>query len=860
MKVYDLKVLHRHEPVLDETPYFSWKLESEKKNVVQTQYHLAVFEKNEMVWDSGPRTESTQSFVLYEGAPLKSLTDYTWKLTVWNNYGEQASAESKFSTALLKESDWRAKWIKCSYQRHSENRFGLGDAHASVIFEKQFSLKKEVKSATLFATAIGIYQVQINGQKLDDRSFAPEFTPYSTRIFYQSYDAAHLLKRGDNSIRMHTADGWYFCAQTRQVIPDSKRLSEPAVLFQIHIVFQDGSKACIFSDGTEICYPGNVLWADLYQGERKDFRLGKASFQPQKVNVLPDFVSNLQVQPFAPVRAIQKFSPKRIFQNAEGETIVDFGQNICGRAQIALHNLKAGQEVVFSYFEILDENGCYTNTMFAPQEDSIVSDGKDRIYEAEFTFHGFRYLRIKGMKPPKREDITAVLLSTEKENAGSFACSDPRLNRLYENVRYSQRNNMLSIPTDCPTRERAGWTGDLLIYAKTALLNEDTTPFFTSWLRSVREDQTENGVVRITSPYMMLYEPGMRSAMKMFGDEYPTGVAGWSDAIVWVPYDMYQMTGNQQILRENFSAMNRWCQYIQRTAREKRGNVGIPDKYDRYLWNTGFHFGEWLVPSRPDDTGEPYGICKESSSYIAPFFGYATIRKMAEICRVLDEPKWEAEYSDLASKMKWAIQNGILRAEKYPPYLMGFYVLAFAFQLVPEEMKEEFHEKLVKLTHEHEDCLDTGFLATPFLLETLCRLGETDLAETVLFHTKRPSWLYEVEKGATTIWEAWDADEAAHTRRIVSFDHYAFGCVDQFLFEALAGITCDKPGFRHFRISPKITDRISWCSRSFLCEAGKIQVAWNCEKLTVQIPPNTKASVSWKGKKYEFGSGSYTIG
>lgn len=860
MELYDLKVQHRQEPMLDKTPVFSWKILSEKENVSQERYRLIVCEKDEFVWDSGLCTDRSQSFVLYQGKPLHSLTSYSWKVTVWNNYGEQATAESRFSTAMINENDWKAKWIGCSYHRHSENQFGLGDAHASVQFEKQFVLDKAVRSAALFATAIGIYQVEINDRRADDRSFAPEFTPYSSRIFYQHYDVTPFLKQGSNTISMHVADGWYFCPQTRQVLPKTEMLPEPAVLFQIQITFEDGTTACICSDGQETCRPGNVIWADLYQGERRDFRLGKDSFPSKEVNLLPGGLSKLELQPFAPVRAIQKFSPKSILTNADGETILDFGQNICGRAQIVLRNLQAGQEVRFSYFEILDENGYYRNTMYAPQEDSIISDGQDRKYEADFTFHGFRYLRIQGMKPPEKEDVTAVLLSTEKENIGSFLCSDPRLNRLYENIRYSQRNNMLSIPTDCPTRERAGWTGDLLIYAKTALLNEDVTPFLTSWLQSVRADQTENGVVRITSPYMMLYEPAMQSAMKQFGEEYPTGIAGWSDAIVWVPYEMYQMTGNQQILMENFSAMEKWCGYIQRTAKEKRGSMGIPDQYDQYLWNTGFHFGEWLVPSREDNTGEPYGICKESSVYIAPFFGYATIHKMVEICQVLGKTEEESRYSALASNMKWAIQNGIIRANRYPDYLMGFYVLAFAFHLVPDDWKQTFHDRLVKLVHEHDDCLDTGFLATPFLLKTLCQLGETDLAETILLQTKRPSWLYEVEHGATTIWEAWDADDAVHGKgRIVSFDHYAFGCVDEFLFEFLAGIQCDSPGFRHFRIAPKLTDRITWCSRSFHCEAGLIQVAWNRNRLMVQIPPNTTASVSWKGKNYELGSGTYTF-
>jgi alpha-L-rhamnosidase len=418
---------------------------------------------------------------------------------------------------------------------------------------------------------------------------------------------------------------------------------------------------------------------------------------------------------------------------------------------------------------------------------------------------------------------------------------------------------MTSIPTDCPAREKAGWTGDILIYARTALLNEDVTPFLTSWLSNVRANQAANGCVMLTTPYTKLYHGLMLNTVKSFGDTEPTGIAGWSDAIVWVPYEMYQVTGNTLILKQNYDAMKKWCDYIIKTAKEKRGYHNIPEEFDQYLWNTGFHFGEWLIPSRPDDTGEQFGICKESSFYIAPFFGYQTMIRMSEICQVLGKTNEQKEYRSMAKKMKEAIRQGLFYPDMLPKHLMGAYVLAFAFDLVPSDLHDEYKKRLLDLIATHDGCLDTGFLATPFILDALCKLGEEKLAYQILWQSKQPSWLYEVDHGATAIWEAWDADEAKHNGRFVSFDHYAFGCVDDWICRHIAGIDSDTSGFSHLVIHPDMEEHLTSCQRTFTCEAGEISVSWTMEKLQVTIPCNTTATVVWKGTTTELGSGSYCL-
>lgn len=854
MQLYDLKTLHMTSPVgIDQIPEFSWKLSDTRENVIQTAYRIIVKKDGETVWDSRKQESREQSFIEYGGNSLKSGTIYTWKVTVWDNYDENASAESSFETAFLSAEDWKASWAASTVERKLVTQYKYGDTFAPVMFRRNFMTGQgQITRARLYASAYGNYRVYINGERPDDREFAPEFTVYNKILYYQTYDVTDLIKKGENEIAMYVADGWYFSGQTG---PTEKKVEKPAVIYQLEILYADGGQERIVSDGTERCGTDYIVYSDLFQGEEQDLgRIGQeeASLPARRADYGYDM---LRAQPMPPVRPFALIPASDVFRTPKGEMIVDFGQVLCGRARIMI-NAPEGSRIVFEYFEILDENGNYINTMFAPQKDIVTAGKHPMMHEAVFTFHGFRYIRVSGIENVKKEDFTAVALSTEKENCGGFECSDERLNRLYKNIRWSQRNNMMSIPTDCPSREKAGWTGDILIYAKTALLNENMTPFLTSWLKNVAEDQQEDGVVMITTPFANLYSGLVKAQCASFGDDRPTGVAGWSDAVVWVPYMMYQVTGNRRILREMYGPMTRWCDYIIRTAREKRGSQGFPEEYDRYLWNTGFHFGEWLIPGKDD--GGNFEDCKKSSYYIAPFFGYRTLTMIAEIAGILEDKEKEEIYSGTAEKMKHAIRMTLFEEDRMPKDLMGAYVLAFAFDLVPEHLTGTYKERLIRMIRENGECLGTGFLATPFLLDVLEKLGEKEMAHDLLWQNRRPSWLYEVEHGATCIWEAWDADDARRTGRYVSFDHYAFGCVDDWICRKIGGIDSDTPGFSHIIIAPEDDSRLSWCHRTFESEQGKIEVTWTESSLKISVPCNAAATVIWKGEKYETGSGEYS--
>lgn len=844
MELYGLKVNDREKPFgIDTEPYFSWKIYSEEQNIFQKAYRVEVLG----CWDSGRVNGREQAFIPYGGPPLSRCSRYCWRVTVWDENGNEASAESSFETAMP---EWKAKWVESSIPRYQNNNFEYGNRSAenilketktglkpgapAILFEREFQLpEKTICRARVYATAYGVYRMEVNGQRPDDREFAPEFTSYEKLHYYQTYDVTKCLRAGENCLVMYVADGWYFSDQATPVL--EKRHEAPAVLYQIHVWYEDGTWDIIVSDGTESCGIGVVTASDIFQGENQDLRLG--SSKTQKV-ITRDYGYDVLIpQPTDAIRPMILLPAVRVFQSPRGETIVDFGQIIAGRARIRL-DLPAGKEAVFQYFEILDKDGGYINTMFAPQTDRVISAGKSVVYEALFTFHGFRYIKVSGISDVRKEDFTAVLLTTEKETAGKFQCSDKRLNRLYENIRWSQRNNMMSIPTDCPSREKAGWTGDILVYARTALLNENVTSFLSGWLKNVRADMSENGVVMITSPFEKLYHTLIRGICAEYGDQEPTNVAGWSDAIVWVPYAMYRITGNKRVLQENFQAMRSFCDNVIEVSNSK----GEP-----WLLDSGFHFGEWLIPSEPVGGFE---ICKESAGYVAPMFACMSMRKMAEVCKALGED--DGRYAEAAEKMKKAILSHVKLPNK-----MGAYVLAFAFDLVPAEKRSLYKERLLELIRENGYCLDTGFLATPFLLDVLCDLHEEETAKRIFWQDKMPSWFYEVDHGATAIWEAWNADEAKYNGRFVSFDHYAFGCVDDYICRRLCGIDSDTPGFDHIIIAPMRDEHITWFRRGFDTIHGPVEVSCKENVLTVAVPPNVTATVCWNGREYQIGNGNY---
>ncbi len=893
MKIGRLQTLKQNNPVgIDKKPYFSWILESEKTNVVQTAYRIQVKAEDEVVlWDTDWVESDENSFIVYDGAPLESCTRYIVQVEAKNNYEEQADSSAYFETAFISAEEWTACWIEDCLPVNKRDK-GFNNQAPATMFRKKFMLEasKEIKSARVYATAHGTYYLYVNGSKVEGRELAPGYATYLKNMPYETYDITDLLGKNENALGFYVGDGWYFSPETSM---DNSITTEGhhGVIFEAHINYSDGTTDVIKSDGTvKTCY-GPVLSSDMFAGESYDARKevkgwSTADFDDSQWDnaVECDYSKDiLSAETDDVITAIKLFEGKEFIVTPKGEKVIDFGQNMAGRVRIN-NDLPEGYKVSLVHFEALDEEGNFFNTILstngvgagADQKVEYISSGENSIYEPQFTYFGFRYVLINiydenGNEIPASEinmnNFTAVALSTKKENLGLFVCSDERINQLYSNIRWSQNSNMVSIPTDCPQREKAGWTGDAAIYIETALLNEDVTPLFSRWMENVSCDQQEDGMIPMVVPFNDTY----RAMSTMMGQMVQmTGMAtsaGWGDVSVKVPWMMYQITDNKEILAEQYSTMKAWCDYILAQARI-RVRPDLPEEKEQYLWNYGFHYGEWLIPSTSKegfDNQEAVGMAMAMTAmYTAPIYGHYSVSTFAKAARILGNDSDYSYYSQIAEKMKDAIQccligpNGELPAE-----YMGAYVLLLYFDLVPKHLRKQYEEHLVEMIKANGNCLDTGFLATPYLLDTLDKIGRTDVAFDLLFQTKSPSWLYEVEHGATTIWETWNAINEDNVPQHVSLNHYSFGCVAAWMFKTLGGIRSETPGFKQIVIEPKFDERITWAKREYQTEQGLVSCRWEKNgknvELKVTIPCNTKAVVILPdGSTENVGSGSYS--
>lgn len=889
MKLAKLKTLRMTEPLgIDVTPYFSWILESDTPNTLQASYRLTVAAPDSApCYDSGVVESDHNAYIPYAGPALHSRTRYTWTVTVTDNHGNEASASSTFETALLGKTDWSAQWVKPAARRKKAKK-GFGKQQPATLFRKVFTLKEKPASARLYATCHGVYELYLNGHKPDERTLAPEHTVYEKYLCYQTYDVTQQLLAGDNVLGMAVGDGWYLGPHTT---PNMKHLDYAhAVLFQLEVTYADGSCEHVISDNSVKTAFGPVRSSDLFAGECYD-----ANFEQQgwcapgfdekdwtPVKTAAYGYANLVAQLGEPVTVVKELPVSQILTSPIGETILDFGQVIAGRVRMKV-NAPKGTAVTLEHCEVLDKAGNYFNNIQTAggvgsgvdQKDVYISSGRPDVYEPHFTYHGFRYVRVSGIQP-QAEDFTACVLSSQKEDIGSFTSSDEQLNRLYQNIRWSQCANMLSIPTDCPQREKAGWTGDMLVYAKTAMLNEDCTAFFTRWLHNMRCDQDQYGIVPMVVPQVGTY-PMMGKFIHLTSGCKGSGTSsGWGDAAVAVPYSMYQVTGNTAILRQQYTCMKRWCDYVidQAATRKPKGST-LPPEIEMYLWDTGYHYGEWLIPSQNKnglDMKNLKGIMGMSSCYTAPIFGWNSVNTFAAIAGILaEEDKGNAQYQKdaesyghVAQRMENAIQKGVIRPDgSMPSDLMGAYVLPIYFDLVPEEHKTTFAQNLVQSIKKNGMCMDTGFLGTPYLLDALCKIGRQDLAYTLLWQTEKPSWLYEVAAGGTTIWEnCYGYDEDGNPGNL-SFNHYAFGAVADWIFRNVTGIDSADAGFRHLIFAPKPDGKLTHAHRRFETSQGTAEACWDVEdsntfKLQVKVPCNATALVRLPdGTEKHIGSGSY---
>lgn len=845
-------------------PVFSWKLISDKRNVMQTAYRIKVASdakslqagKN-LIWDTRKIVSEQSTHIPYNGEGLKSRQTYYWQVTVWDNNGKSSKSSIQKWTCGLIEFDWQANWIQ---------RAGKEENEQVVLFTKGFNTSKAIENARLYITSHGIYEADINNKKVGDQLLTPGWTAYQKRLQYQVYDVTQQLNVGKNIITVGVAEGWYkgHLLGIHDLYGD-----KVALLAQLEITYKDGSRETIVTDSSwSTSVEGPILQSGLYNGEIYDARKKN---DIKNINWNPAIISDKQshkelIASIAPAVTRQKvIKPKQLFVTPKGETVIDFGQNLIGRVRFSVKG-KKGDSLQFSHAEVLDREGnFYTGNLRSAKQQIIyyLRGGETESYEPIFTFQGFRYVRVDGNKELINTDnIEAIVIHSDMPKTGKFTTSNELLNQLQHNIIWGQKSNFLDIPTDCPQRdERLGWTGDAEVFFKTAAFNMNVSSFFVKWMADLRAEQLDNGGV-----------PGVIPNIWGTGEQN-IGQAGWADAATIIPWQWYRAYGDRQMLEDSYTSMLKWADYI-------------ASRSTNHLWDKSWHHGDWLH-YMPNNVWDKAPAFTDKTLLAQAFYAY-TLQNIINTAQVLDKQDDITKYNNLLQlvKDKFA-QEFVTPAGAIMSNTQTAYVLALQFDILPETMRAEAARRLVRLIEEYGNHISTGFLGTPHICHVLTRFGYQDVAYRLLLQENFPSWLYPIKKGATTIWERWDGikpDGSFQDEEMNSFNHYAYGAIGEWMYKNIGGIDQKEgsSGYKNITIAPKPGGGITRSSIEFESVYGTIACHWYIDIkkmiMNVVVPPNTNAEVVFpdirkgdifesgtnitaavQGNTYPIGSGKYSF-
>jgi alpha-L-rhamnosidase len=796
--------------------------------------------------------------VPWPGDPLQSRQRVAWRVKVWTEAGESEwSQTSTLETGLLFPTDWVASWIEPA----EEERPAPGHRPAYVL-RRGFEVG-EVAPARIYATAHGIYESYLNGERVGDQELTPGFTSYQANLHVQTYDVSELLVRGENLWEVVLSDGWWRGSTGFAQQPDAYG-DATAFLGQLHV----GEAVVVATDAEWVVGHGPVVKADLMAGQSVDLRRVPQDWRP--VRVAEHDLGRLAVSPAPPVRAVEELRPVTVRRVGADRQVVDLGQNING--WLRLRDLgPAGTSLTLTHGEALDAQGDVTQEHLVSFDfetsapiavgmvDRVVASGRaGEVFEPRHTVHGFQYVRVEGH--PHRltpEDVTGVVVHTDLRRTGWFACSDDRLNRFHEMTAWSFRDNACDIPTDCPTRERSGWTGDYQLFIPTAAFLFDVAGFSVKWLRDLVADAGDDGCVRNFAPDPLRGRPGAQPHPFW---ERLQGSSGWGDAIAIVPWELWRAYGDEQVLAECWPAMRAWIDFAAGAARTQRhpsrvARSSSPLPHEAFVWDSGFHWGEWLEPevTIEGNDGDPsaglQALREKDNGDVATAFLHHSSRLAATIGRMLGHDADADRLEELAAKTLHAWRTEFIDADgNLTPHTQANHVRALAFGLVPDELRAHTAQRLVDLVRAAGTHLGTGFLATPMLLPVLADTGHLDVAYELLLQDTQPSWLSMVKAGATTVWEDWNGLSEDGTPR-ASLNHYSKGAVISFLHTHVAGIRLldDGPAYRHFKVAPQPVPSLTWAEAVHDSPYGRIESAWHRDEdaftLTVTVPPGTTAQV-----------------
>jgi alpha-L-rhamnosidase len=869
-----------------ERPRLSWTIDADGRNVRQSAYQILVAGsetalKNDQgdLWDSGNVKSDQTAQIEYGGKPLTSGREVYWKVRVWTADGRTSgwSAPAAWRMGFPRPEDWKAKWVSAADPLPE----GVPTPpQPSPYFRTSFPVDKAPARAILTVSALGLYEIRINGQGVFDREtrsdgqsaferlLAPEWTNYHKRIQYQAYDVTVLMREGQNSIAAILGEGWYAGRiGISHIVPDGALRNfygrKLALLAQLDIAFADGTTQTIATDETwKAMNDGPIVKACILDGEVYDARKripgwDLATFQDsawKPVEVIPPPRALLVAQPDEPVRITAEIAPVKETEPKPGVFIFDFGQILSGACRIKVRGPAAGATVTLRHAEMLaadgtlyrdnlrmdvyrnDKNLKWGKYLGARQEDQFILRGEgDEIFMPRFTYHGFRYVEVTGL--PERgalKTVTALAFHSAPPMTGSFECSSPLLNRLMQNITWTQRDNMHSVPTDCPQRdERLGWMGDMLVFAQPACFIMDMAGFFTKWAQDIRDAQADDGRYPDVAPHP--YDPNARFS----------GVPAWGDAGVVVPWRMYVNYGDTRVLEKHFDSARRWVDWI---------HANNPD----LLWKKKRNndYGDWLNGDtlKLEGFGFPKGGSEVPKEVFATAFFQHSTSLVAKMAAAINRPEEAKKYAALADGIRAAFVRAYVKENgEILGNTQAGYALALGFDLLPEKARPEAVRRMVQRIRDYKDHISTGFHSTIHLMNELTRYGQNDVAYQLINNTTIPSWGYTIEQGATTIWERWDgyvAGRGFQDPGMNSFCHYAIGSVGEWMYRTILGINPDEraPGYRHFTLRPRPGGGLTWAKGRYDSLRGRISSEWKIEgdgtTYAFAIPANTTATVS----------------
>lgn len=829
-------------------------------SVKQTAYEIAATVDGEAVWDSG-KVESGSMRCVWNGPALKSRDRVIWKVCLWDENDVPGQwSEARFEMGLLDQSDWTAQWITGDYVPKTRRKLlraytgGKAKRYPVDCFRKVFS-SGEIVKARLYITACGLYEARINGERVGAFVLAPGYTDYRKRVQYQTYDVTRLVRKGENALTVMLADGWY-----RGAVGAWGLLCEygyeTRLLAQLELTDSDGNMTVICTDGTwSWSNDGPMRFADNKDGEVVDARMSPAYGGMAKHTahpVIPSASNNV------PVTEHETLKPTVITTPA-GKTVLDFGQNIAGYVSFTV-SARAGQRVFLRFGEMLDSIGEFTqkniqvsrkgHTSPRQQVTYICADGRNT-YKTTFAVFGFQYVLLETDVQWKTEDFTAIAVYSDIKQTGWFESSNPLLDRFVENTVWSGKNNFLDVPTDCPTRERHGWTGDIQIFTKTATYLFDFAPFARKYLNDVYDAQHADGCLPQIAPV-----GGTDFFMKTMD-----GSVGWADVGVLMPYHLWKQYGDRSVLEQYYEGMKRYVRFMQKRCGKKTlisKPLKLRGEARKYAVNYGQCYGEWAEPAQvhPNHWADQVFPHPEEETAYTCF----VMEHMAKICQELHKDSEAKAYQSFANKVRKSYQalselpdftlDTDRQARLARPLHMG---------LLNEKQTAFAKDRLLKALDAFDWRLGTGFLTTPLILYVLADI-DIEAAYRLLENEEMPGWLFMPKAGANTIWESWEGTAAQGG--IASLDHYSKGALCEWLFAVMCGIQV--AGENHFVIAPKPGGHFEHAKVKYDSIYGTVESGWVRDNgkiiYTVTVPENCTAEVILPaGKKETVIAGAYTF-